>query len=70
MKRPPQHIPVKMVKFILTLGVLLPFLIASFTSQLICANRAEMLLAFCAIFLFSFLAYWITLRVVTQWLDE
>ncbi|WP_143741286.1 hypothetical protein [Pontibacter ramchanderi] len=69
MKRSRQ-VPIRRVKLLLVLGVLLPFLVASFTSQLLCSKLVERLLSFGSIFLFVFLIFWIVANTIRQLLEE
>ncbi|MBF8965432.1 hypothetical protein I0P70_19440 [Pontibacter sp. FD36] len=66
----PQQSFDKALRIMIGLGVLLPFLVASYTCQLLCTNLVEKALTFSAVFLFVFLIFWIVVRTVVQFLDE
>ncbi|EJF10323.1 MULTISPECIES: hypothetical protein [Pontibacter] len=66
----PQQSFNKALKIMMGLGVLLPFLVASYTCQLLCTSLVEKALTFSAVFLFVFLIFWIVARTIVQFLDE
>lgn len=66
----PQQFPHKSLKLVLGLAIFLPFLVASYTCQLLCSTLAERILTFGAVFLFAFLIFWIVVRTIVQLLDE
>ena len=66
----PQQSFDKALKIMIGLGVLLPFLVASYTCQMINSSLLEKVLLFGTVFIFSFLIYWIVARTIVQFLEE
>ncbi|PVY37154.1 hypothetical protein C8E01_12328 [Pontibacter virosus] len=52
------------------LGILLPFLVASYTCQIISSSLLEKVLLFGTVFILAFLIYWIVARTIVQFLEE
>ncbi|MBD1398645.1 hypothetical protein H9Q13_15840 [Pontibacter sp. JH31] len=68
--RQSKYLPEKTLRLLFGLGVFLPFLVASFTSQSIGADFLEIGMIFCMVFVFSFLTYWIVAKAVMQLLED
>lgn len=68
--RQPQNSPEKALRLLLLSGIFIPFLVASFTSQLMGADLVEVAAIFAAVFLFSFFSYWIVARAIVQLLED
>ncbi|MBX0333966.1 hypothetical protein K3G39_12035 [Pontibacter sp. HSC-14F20] len=66
----PQQSFDKVLKIMLGLGILLPFLVASYTCQVISSSLLAKGLLFVTIFTFAFLIYWIVVRTIVQFLEE
>ena len=66
----PQQPLGKALKILIGLGVLLPFLIASYTCQVISSSLPEKAFLFGTVFIFAFLIYWIVARTIVQFLEE
>ncbi|GGG31722.1 hypothetical protein [Pontibacter amylolyticus] len=66
----PQQSFNKALKIMMGLGLLLPFLVASYTCQIISSSLLEKVLLFGTVFIFAFLSYWIVVRTIVQFLEE
>lgn len=60
----------KALKIMIGFGILLPFLIASYTCQVISSGLLEKFLLFGPVFILAFLIYWIVVRTIVQFLEE
>ncbi|WP_165820704.1 hypothetical protein [Pontibacter virosus] len=58
------------MKIMIGLGILLPFLVASYTCQIISSSLLEKVLLFGTVFILAFLIYWIVARTIVQFLEE
>ncbi|MDO6392339.1 hypothetical protein Q4E40_19550 [Pontibacter sp. BT731] len=66
----PQQSFDKALRIMMGLGVLLPFLLASYTCQIISSSLLEKALLFGTVFMLAFLIYWIVVRTIVQFLEE
>ena len=66
----PQQVSDKVLRIMIGLGLLLPFLVASYTCQLISSNPLGKFMLFSTVFLFAFLSFWIVANTIRQLLEE